>query len=116
MLDKANNNLLDGLFVSDIGDEGVHFRKASSNNIIQNSKIQNCGLERPEYGEGLYIGSALSNWPDVSDSKPDKSNNNKVLRNTFGPGIRAECIDIKEGSQGGLIEGNTFDGSGLVSF
>ena len=32
----------------------------------------------PEYGEGIYIGSAVSNW---EFKIPDRSNRNKVLFN-----------------------------------
>jgi len=47
------------------------------------------------------------------DGKPDKSNRNKAINNHFGPNIAAEAIDIKEGTEGGLIDGNTFDGTGM---
>ncbi len=36
------------------------------------------------------------------------------MRNKFGPGITAEAIDIKEGTEDGLIEDNDFDGDGLA--
>ena len=36
----------------------------------------------------------------------------QVLYNTIGPRVTAEMVDVKENSQYGLIEGNTFDGSG----
>lgn len=36
------------------------------------------------------------------------------MKNKFGPGITAEAIDIKEGTEDGLIEDNDFDGDGLA--
>ena len=36
-----------------------------------------------------------------------------VLNNTIGPNVTAESIDIKEGTSGGLIKGNFFDGNAL---
>lgn len=36
----------------------------------------------------------------------------QILNNTVGPGVTAEMIDVKENTQGGLIQGNYFDGSG----
>lgn len=39
----------------------------------------------------------------------------QILRNKIGPGVTAECIDIKENSGPGLIQGNTFDGSGELA-
>jgi len=110
VLDGANHNLLENLDVSHIDDEGVHFRQDSSDNTIQSSTISNTGLKQPGYGEGLYMGSAVSNWVN---GKPDKSDRNKALNNHFGPNIAAEAIDVKEGSEGGLIDGNTFDGTGM---
>ncbi|CAG2182125.1 unnamed protein product, partial [Oppiella nova] len=58
--------------------------------------------------EMLYL--LFHNW---AGGKQDKSDRNQVLNNKIGPGVTAECIDIKEGSCCGLIKGNTFDGSGL---
>ena len=31
----------------------------------------------------------------------------------MGPDVTAECVDIKEGSRDGLIQGNTFNGNAL---
>ncbi len=31
----------------------------------------------------------------------------------MGPGVTAECVDIKEGTRDGLVMGNVFDGSDL---
>lgn len=36
----------------------------------------------------------------------------QIINNKIGPKVRSECIDVKENTVGGLIEGNTFDGSG----
>jgi len=110
VLDGANHNLLENIDVNHIEDEAVHFRKDSSDNTLKSSTISHTGLKQPGYGEGLYFGSAVSNWVD---GKPDKSNRNKAINNHFGPNIAAEAIDIKEGTEGGLIDGNTFDGTGM---
>jgi parallel beta-helix repeat protein len=111
VLDSSSNNILDGVEVSGIGDEGVHFRTDSSNNLIENSAIHNTGQVQPGFGEGLYFGSAQSNWDKYGDSTgQDRSNNNQAVGNTFGPNIAAEHIDIKEGTSGGLVQGNTFIG------
>src|SRR5262249_32603784 len=114
VLDGANNNLIDTVTVKDIGDEGVHFRAFSSNNTIQNSTVTNTGLLDPGFGEGIYIGSANSNWCTYSNCNPDTSNNNKVLNNHLGPNIRAEPIDIKEGTTSGLVDGNYLDATGIA--
>lgn len=114
MLDTARFNTLDNLSVHHIDQEAVHFRKSSTDNTIKNSQISYTGLTNPGVGEGVYIGSSVSNWATVMGSQtPDLSHRNKVLNNRFGPGVSAEAIDIKEGSESGIIDGNTFDGTGM---
>lgn len=110
MLDSSNYNLLSNLEVFRTGEEGIHFRTHSSNNTLQDSKIYNIGIQTPAYGEGVYIGSAKSNWSTYTGGNPDKSDNNKILRNIIYE-CRAENIDIKEGTTGTIIDGNEFDGS-----
>lgn len=113
--DQSNFNVLKNLSVHDVEDEAVHFRQFSSDNTIQNSTIFNTGLVQPNYGEGVYLGSAKSNWATYTGNAntPDTSNRNKVLNNKIGPNVAAEGIDVKEGSSGGLIQGNTFDTTGI---
>ncbi|OUM40497.1 hypothetical protein CI784_13365 [Arthrobacter agilis] len=57
--------------IGTIGAEAVHFRTGSSDGGIRDSVIHDTGLKQPEYGEGIYLGSAKSNWtggvPDRSD-------------------------------------------------
>ncbi|ADY51761.1 coagulation factor 5/8 type domain protein [Pseudopedobacter saltans DSM 12145] len=113
ILDGASNNLLDDLEVTQIGEEGIHFRKFSSNNKLQNSKIHHVGLLRPGYGEGVYIGSAVSNWARYTNGEPDRCDSNAIINNVIGPYVPAECIDIKEGTTGGIIRGNTFYSEGI---
>ncbi len=110
MLDNAQHNLLDALDVGRTGDEAVHFRAASSDNTIQRSTIHDTGLAQPQYGEGVYVGSAKSNWKKVSGGGPDLSLRNRVVGNTFGV-ITAENVDVKEETAGTLVSGNRFDGS-----
>jgi hypothetical protein len=114
MLDGANNNLIDGVRVHTIGHEAIHCRTFSSNNTIQNSLITDTGKQNPKYGEGIYFGSSETNWDDISGGNPDTSNNNKALFNTVGPNIAAEPVDIKEGTTGGEVRGNTFHGQGIT--
>jgi hypothetical protein len=68
---------------------------------------------QPDYGEGVYIGSAKSNWSCYAGSSGvDASENVEVLNNRIGPDVAAEGLDIKEGTKNGAVTGNTFDGSG----
>jgi hypothetical protein len=109
VFDGTNNSVIDGVEVSNVGDEAVHFRKASSDNVVKNSVIHDTGKKQPQYGEAIYFGSAKSNWEDG----PDRSDRNQALNNTLGPNVTAEHLDIKEGTEGGVVSGNTFDGHGI---
>jgi len=98
--------------VSNVGQEAVHFRAFSRYNVIRDSEITGTGKKSAQYGEGVYIGSANSNWGTYTGGQPDKSDRNIVLNNTF-TNFTAEGIDLKEGSTGGYIAGNTFEGSSI---
>ncbi|GAA3436844.1 right-handed parallel beta-helix repeat-containing protein [Kutzneria kofuensis] len=115
VLDGASHVTIDGVSVHDIGYEGVHFRKSSSYGVIKNSTVYNTGTEEPGYGEGVYLGSANSNWECYGANggkDPDASNYIQVLNNKIGPNVAAEGIDVKEGTHDGVIDGNTLDGTG----
>ncbi|WP_051580107.1 hypothetical protein [Pseudonocardia acaciae] len=112
MTDRTNHTVLSGLDVGNTGAEAVHFGNFSSDNVVQDSVIHDTGKAKPQFGEGLYFGTAKSNWSTKSGGQPDRSNNNKALNNTFRS-ITAENIDVKEETSGGLIAGNKFDGSAI---
>lgn len=114
MCDGANYNTIDNIAVNNIGEEGIHFRKFSTHNVLQNSILNNTGLKTADYGEGVYIGTAVSNWSKYTNGIEDKCDSNKVINNTIGPNITAECIDVKEGSTGGIIRGNNFNSTGIT--
>ena len=106
---------IDGLYVHHIGDEGVHFRRSSSDGVIRNSTVEYTGTVQPAYGEGVYLGSANSNWACHGNSGGvDRSDRVQVLDNHIGPYVAAEHIDVKEGTVDGVIRGNTFDGRGIA--
>jgi hypothetical protein len=113
VLDGASHTVIDGIDVGDIGAEAVHVRKNSASVIVRNSVIHDTGRTTPEYGEGIYIGSAKSNWASVmgSSSTPDRSDAAQVLNNTI-TNTTAEGIDIKEGTTGGIVAHNTFRNAG----
>ncbi|RSN05793.1 hypothetical protein DMB42_28120 [Nonomuraea sp. WAC 01424] len=114
VLDDSAHVVIDGVYVHHVEDEGVHFRRSSSDGVIRNSRVTHTGLLQPGYGEGVYLGSAGSNWSCHGNSGGvDRSDRVQVVGNTIGPYVAAEHIDVKEGTSGGLIRGNTFDGTGL---
>jgi F5/8 type C domain-containing protein len=113
VMDASPHVTVDGVTVHNIGYEGVHFRKGSDHGILENSDIYHTGLEEPGYGEGVYIGSANSNWTCYAGSSGvDASDYVQVLNNHIGPDVAAENIDIKEGTHDGVIFGNVMDSTG----
>jgi hypothetical protein len=114
MMDGALYNIIDSVKVHTIGEEGIHLRKFSSHNTIQNVEVTDVGLKTPDFGEGIYIGSAKSNWNTYTNGLPDKCDSNRILSNKLGPNITAECIDVKEGTTGGIIRNNYFDATGIT--
>ena len=67
---------------------------------MRGNTISDTGLRRDKFGEGVYVGSAQSNWCKHSDCEPDESDRNVVEGNTiFDTG--AESVDLKEGTTGG---------------
>lgn len=112
MFDNVQKSIIDNVSVRNIGHEGVHLRNFSSNNTVQNTTITKTGQNDQRYGEGVYVGTAQSNWDTFSQGKPDRSDGNQLLKNTISY-TGAESIDIKEGTHGGIIHGNTLDGRGM---
>ncbi|MFJ7491321.1 right-handed parallel beta-helix repeat-containing protein [Streptomyces sp. NPDC097727] len=106
MADTATEVVIDSVTVHDLDMEGVHFRKSSKNGVIKNSRIYDTGHDGRGMGEGVYVGTA----GDLSD----RSDHVQIRNNTIGPGVGGENVDIKEGTTGAQIIGNTFDGSGLT--
>jgi hypothetical protein len=112
--DHANHVLISRLYVHDVGDEGIHLREFSSDNLVEGNTVSNTGLLSTKFGEGIYVGTANSNWCTYTQCRPDNSDRN-VIRNNDISHTTAENIDIKEGTSGGSIEGNRLSGSGMVS-
>ncbi|GHD97693.1 right-handed parallel beta-helix repeat-containing protein [Streptomyces alanosinicus] len=106
MIDAAKGVIVDGVTVHGLAMEGVHFRDSSTDGVIRNSKIYDTGNDGSGMGEGVYVGTA--------NTLSDKSDRIRILDNTIGPDVGGENVDIKEGTTGTQVIGNTFDGSGLT--
>jgi Right handed beta helix region len=111
--DKSQHSVIQGLTVRDIGDEGIHLRSFSSDNLVVGNTVRDTGKRRDKFGEGIYIGSATSNWEKYSQGGPDRSDRNVIRGNSIS-GTTAESVDIKEGTSSGVLVGNVFDGSALT--
>lgn len=112
MLDGTEHSVIEGLAVSDVGDEAIHLRTHSSHNVVVGNHVSGTGLRKPKFGEGIYVGSAESNWEDLTDGAPDTSDENLIEDNRI-EGVTAEAVDIKEGTTGGILRNNSFDGSAI---
>ncbi|MFD0884143.1 malectin domain-containing carbohydrate-binding protein [Streptosporangium algeriense] len=106
MIDAAKGVVIDGVTVHDLDMEGVHFRNSSTDGVIRNSTIYDTGNNGRGMGEGVYVGTA--------NTLTDNSDRIQIIGNTIGPDVGGENVDIKEGTTGARIIGNTFDGGGLT--
>jgi hypothetical protein len=111
--DATALSVLQDLHVHDIGDEAIHLRATSTGNAVLRNRVERTGLRKPKFGEGIYVGSATSNWGKYSHDQPDRSDHNLVMGNTITQ-TSAESVDIKEGTTGGALLDNTFDGSAMT--
>ncbi|MBM9622198.1 right-handed parallel beta-helix repeat-containing protein [Streptomyces zhihengii] len=106
MTDAADNVIIESVTVHGLDMEGIHFRTSSRDGIVRNSRIYDTGNDGRGMGEGIYVGSA--------GGTSDRSDNAQIIGNVIGPDVGGEAVDIKEGTTGARIIGNTFDGRGLT--
>ncbi len=112
--DGSDDDLIASLYVHSTGDEGIHLRAFSSHDTVRNCLVRNTGQKTQFYGEGIYVGSAHKNWCRYSRLRPDASDDDTIAGNNIAD-TTAENIDIKEGTTGGQITGNSFNGTGMVA-
>lgn len=109
VVDGARHVVLDGVEVRDVGDEGVHFRACSSDGVLRSSVVRRTGLRAPRFGEGVYVGSASSNWGSFGCDAAGRDGTRRTLveGNLFAD-VAAEGADLKEGTDSGALRGNVF--------
>ncbi|MGO4386517.1 nitrous oxide reductase family maturation protein NosD [Microvirga sp. 2YAF29] len=106
-----------GMKLKNAGGECIRFRYQARRNEVAHSTIQNCGVYDFVFdgggknGEGIYIGTAPEQLGKngVPDSAIDRSDGNWIHHNTFDTRGN-ECVDIKEGSSGNIVEHNRCTG------
>lgn len=76
------------------GEEAIHVRDGSSDVLIERNFIHNTGLWNAGYGEAIYIGSDKSVHYYYNATVSFVT----IRDNTIGPDVRAEGIDVKEGT------------------
>jgi hypothetical protein len=99
------------------GGECLRLRYFVQHSEIAFSTFQHCGIYDFRFGgggrngEAIYIGTAPEQLDDGRNPTPDRdeSNNNWIHHNTFDTRGN-ECVDIKEGSSGNIVEYNRCTG------
>lgn len=122
VLGKKPKKALKGLKISDMeiknaGGECIRFRYFIQGAEFFNNTVKDCGVhdfvfkDGGKNGEGIYIGTAPEQRKDGKNPTKDvdKSNKNWIHDNYFETNGN-ECVDVKEGSSGNLVERNRCTG------
>ncbi|UOB17804.1 cellulose binding domain-containing protein [Abyssalbus ytuae] len=110
VFDNSNYSKAINCDIHTTGNEAVHVRDGADYVTIESCKIYNTGNENSgAYGEGIYIGTDKGSW----SSYDPYCNYTTVSNCEIGPNVRAEGIDLKEGTLGTIIEYNIFNAEGL---
>ncbi|MGI3779380.1 MAG: right-handed parallel beta-helix repeat-containing protein, partial [Janthinobacterium lividum] len=102
------------LRVENIGDEAIHLKNETSDSTVIGNSISTTGLNSPNYGEGVYIGTAQGNWCLYNNCAPDTSDRNLVAFNDIRS-TTAEPMEAKAGTNDGTMWKNTLDGAAITS-
>lgn len=108
-LEQSEHSIISGCEVYNIGDEAIHIIDNSSYNLVENCYIHDTGKLNPKYGEGVYIGSSYK-----AEGYGFDCHYNTVRNCKIGPNVTADHVDIKELTIGNVVEGCTFDGTGIA--
>ncbi len=107
-LTQSEHSVISGCEVYNIGGEAIHIIDNSSYNLVENCYVHDAGTITPQYGEGVYIGSAHS-----TEGYGFECHYNTVRGCRFGPNVAADHVDIKEYTIGNVVEECYFDGTGI---
>ncbi|MBB3326704.1 fibronectin type III domain-containing protein [Microlunatus antarcticus] len=102
------------LRVENIGDEAIHLKNQTTDSTVIGNSIATTGLNSPNYGEGVYIGTAQGNWCLYNGCEPDTSDRNLVAFNDIRA-TTAEPMEAKAGTSDGTMWKNTLDGAAITS-
>jgi endoglucanase len=116
VMDNSNFSNIINVTVRDIAQEAIHIRDGSSNTLIDKCNIYNVGVNDPGNGEGIYVGTdrkAQSTTPGVVGGFNRNCDNTTIQNCIIGPDVRAEGIDVKEGTENTVIKNCTFSAKGI---
>jgi hypothetical protein len=106
---RSVRNRISGLEIQQVGYSGIKLTEGSSYNVVSGNWIHHTGKTAPQYGEGIYVGEGQSS----ATTAQRVADNNVIEGNRFGPYITAEHFDVKLGTQGNVVRGNTHDATGF---
>jgi hypothetical protein len=115
VLDAASYSIVNNVTVDSIGQEAIHVINGSSNVQILNCTITNTGTVENGYGEGVYVGSDYTKWIEEGGKYAKECDDVLIKACTIGPDVRAEHIDIKEGTLRTIVEDCIFNGEGMTN-
>ncbi|CBJ32749.1 FirrV-1-B30 precursor [Ectocarpus siliculosus] len=100
--------VMEEMAVQNCGGECVRLKDGVTNAKIFSNTITNCGIHDYMFesgdmnGQGVCIGTSSDEWPDGEE---DVCTNNLVAGNVIDTSAN-ECVDVKEGAYGNVIEDN----------
>ena len=111
-IENGQHNVLDSLELDHSQYEMLAFQNNSRHNTVQYSYLHDAGVAGSAYSEGVYVGTSGNHWSWWSPTlEPDRSDSNTIQYNTIA-NTSSENIDVKEGTTGTLIQGNTLGPAG----
>jgi hypothetical protein len=104
----ASYNVVDNMECDHTPTSCIHIHDASHHNVFQNSLFHDTGTQAPYWGEAIYVGNSGDSGFPLQTTNTDT----QILNNHFGPGVGAQAVDVKQGSDRTVIRGNYIDGAG----
>jgi hypothetical protein len=105
LFDSVQNSYVCGIEVYAMGQEAIHMRSASSNNVVEGVYVHDTGLQAAGFGEAFYCGSVTGGYPPASD-------NNTIKYSLLGPNIGSKFVNFQPGAAGNVVDSCEFDGTG----
>lgn len=112
-ISSSANITVSDLMITKTGQEAIKLRYDTTDSYVIGNVIRDTGLVKPEYGEGIYVGTSPARWCEYTDCEPDRSDRNSILDNSVA-GTTADPIEAKQGTANGRIENNEIDGASLT--
>ncbi len=114
VLNSADNNVINTLIITDVGQRGFELINGSDNNNFARVFVLDIGSEAgagEDLGEAMVIGSDDEQWIGAPTPGPyEASNSDNIFSNLIlGPNVQGELIDVKEGSERNIVQYSTLD-------